>query len=257
MANAPKGFDVKKTGIPTGKVETVEYDSKATKGKRKMVVYTPPSYSKDTKYPVFYLLHGAGGNENNWTSTKSGNGAVILDNLYAEKKLVPMVVVMPNGQPGGGGGPGSGANFNQATTTFEQDLLESIIPYVEANYSVKTDRESRAIAGLSMGGGQSFNFGLKNLDKFAWIGGFSSALQIGGNPATRATNADDLNKKIKLLWISCGTEDSLMTSNRQFHTTLEQRKVNHVWHEEPGAHSFPVWKNDLYLFSQMLFKDTK
>ena len=155
-----------------------------------------------------------------------------------------MIVVMPHGEPKGG------------NSVFKEDLLKSVIPYVESHYPAKTDREARAIAGLSMGGGQSLNFGLENLDKFAWIGGFSSAIGGGGAAVARLT-ADDANKKIKLLWVSCGTDDSLFNSNRSFHNTLEQKKITHIWHEEPGAHTFTVWQNDLYLVSQMLFKEKK
>jgi enterochelin esterase-like enzyme len=209
-----------------------------------MLVYTPPGYDKEKKYPVFYLLHGKGGNEKHWT--QFGKANVILDNLYADKKAVPMIVVMPNGEPQGG-----------ERTAFEDDLLGSIIPYVEEHYSVKADRESRAIAGLSMGGGQAINFGLKHLDKFAWIGGFSSALGFGGNAANRITDADDANKKIKLLWVSCGDADTLLNSNKAFHESLDKKKVTHVWHLDKGKHEFPVWKNDLYLLSPMLFQEKK
>jgi enterochelin esterase-like enzyme len=244
LPDAPKGFDTKRDDIARGEVETVEYDSAALKTKRKMLVYTPSGYDKEKKYPVFYLLHGKGGNEKHWTQIGKAN--VILDNLYADKKAVPMIVVMPNGEPQGG-----------ERTAFEDDLLGSVIPYVESHYSVKADRESRAIAGLSMGGGQSINIGLKNLDKFAWIGGFSSALGFGGNAANRITDADDANKKIKLLWLSCGDTDTLMKSNMAFHETLDKKKVTHIWHVDKGAHTFPVWKNDLYLLSPMLFQEKK
>src|SRR6516164_2099369 len=144
LAPAPKGFDSKRPDIKRGKVETLEYDSKTADGKRKMVVYTPPGYSKDAKYPVLYLLHGAGGNETHWT--RGGAANIILDNLFADKKLVPMIVVMPNGSLRGPGGGRSSA--------FEDDLLKDIIPYIDSHYSVKADAEHRAIAGLSMGGGQ-------------------------------------------------------------------------------------------------------
>jgi enterochelin esterase-like enzyme len=141
---------------------------------RKARVYTPPGYSKDKKHPVLYLLHGIGGDENEWA--RGGVPDVILDNLYADKKAVPMIVVLPNGRASKDLTPRS--PFNQqgpAFAAFEKELLTDLIPFIEKTYSVKTDRESRAIAGLSMGGGQSLNFGLGNLDTFAWVGGFSSA----------------------------------------------------------------------------------
>jgi enterochelin esterase-like enzyme len=240
---APKGFDAKRDGIERGKIETVEYDSKSVGAKRKMVIYTPPGYSKDNKYPVFYLLHGKGGNETNWS--RAGAAPVILDNLLADKKIVPMIVVMPNGEPGSTAG----------RNAFENDLLKDIIPYVEANYSVKADREHRAIAGLSMGGGQSLRIGLTQLDQFAWIGGFSSALF--GASANLIKDADDANKKIRLLWVSCGDTDTLMKANQAFHGSLEEKKIQHIWHIDSGGHTFPVWKNDLYLFAQLLFKEKK
>src|SRR5262245_36177877 len=127
-----------------------------------MVIYTAPGIDATAKAPVLYLLHGAGDDETGWQ--KKGSADVILDNLYADKKLVPMVVVMPNGFANKGGGKGGAG-------AFEEDLLKDVIPYVEAGYPVKTDREGRAIAGLSMGGGQALRIGLRNLDQFAWVGG--------------------------------------------------------------------------------------
>jgi enterochelin esterase-like enzyme len=241
-----KGFDTERDKIERGKVETVEYDSKATEGKRKMVVYLPPGYDKDKKYPVFYLLHGAGDDETGWQ--KKGSAPTILDNLYADKKLLPMIVVMPNGfarKPGDTGRAGA----------FEDDLLKDVIPYIESHYSAKTGAENRALAGLSMGGGQSLNIGLKHLDTFAWVGGFSSAVGRTGSPLS---DADEATKKLRLLWVSCGDKDGLMTANKTFHTTLEEKKVPHVWYvDADGKHEWPVWKNDLYLFSQMLFRENK
>src|SRR5262245_11343505 len=244
---APKGFDVRRDKIERGKVETVEYESKTVGAKRKLVVYTPPGYSKDMKYPVFYLLHGAGDDETGWQ--KKGSAPVILDNLYADKKLVPMIVVMPNGfarKPGEKGGKGQ-------PNPFEDDLLKDIIPHVESHYPVLADREHRAIAGLSMGGGQALRIGLKHLDRFAWVGGLSSALfGKGGGPVTDAAEA---SKKLRLLWVSCGDKDKLMKGSEAFHATLEQQKVPHVWHVDSGGHTWPVWKNDLYLFAQRLFRE--
>jgi enterochelin esterase-like enzyme len=242
---APKGFDKKRENIARGKVETIEYDSKSVGTKRKMVIYTPPGLDAAGKVPVFYLLHGGGDDETGWTV--KGSADVILDNLYADKKLVPMIVVMPNGfaNKGGKGGKGDG---------LEQDLLKDIIPYVEAHYPVKTDRESRATAGLSMGGGQALRIGLRNLDQFAWVGGFSSA--TGAN-AELIKDGADAAKKLRLLWVSCGDADRLLKGSEAFHASLEKLKVPHVWHVDSGGHTWAVWKNDLYLISQMLFRDKK
>jgi len=152
--NPPEGFDQEREGIAHGKLEMVEYDSKSVGNKRKALVYTPPGYSPDQKYPVLYLLHGIGGDENEWR--RGGHPEVILDNLIAEKKAAPMIVVMPNGRAQPDDRPGPNAmQTAPAFGKFDQDLLGSLIPFVESKYSVKSDRESRALAGLSMGGGQS------------------------------------------------------------------------------------------------------
>jgi len=252
----PAGFDALRDNIEHGKVETVKYPSKTVGVERNMVVYTPPGYSTDTKYPVLYLLHGIGDSENGWTRT--GSADIILDNLYADKKVAPMIVVMPNGRASAEPPP---ANiFEQrnieAYAVFEKDLLNDVIPYVESHYSVKPDREHRALAGLSMGGGQSLNFGLSNLDTFAWIGGFSSAPNT--KPARELiAEPKTANDKLRLLWVSCGDQDGLMNISKKFHEDLAEMNVAHVWHVDSGGHTWPVWKNDLYLFSQRLLQDKK
>jgi enterochelin esterase-like enzyme len=308
---APSGFASRADGVEHGRVETVEYDSKSVGDTRKMMVYLPPGYSKDTKYPVLYLLHGAGDNEAGWT--RNGAANVVLDNLLAGKKIVPMIVVMPNGSPQGPR-PGTvlagtimkradadkngivsreeflaaaealykeldtgkldekqlatGLNrvipapsapggrqrgFGDFVRGFENDLLKDIIPYVESHYPVQADREHRAIAGLSMGGGQALTIGLRHLDLFAYVGGFSSALF--GNSSALVSDPTAASKQLRLLWLSCGDEDRLMDANKTFHTSLEQKNVPHLWHVDSGAHTWPVWKNDLYLLAQRLFRD--
>jgi enterochelin esterase-like enzyme len=247
LSPAPKGFNVRRSGIERGTLETVEYDSKTVGAKRNLVVYLPPGYSKETKYPTFYLLHGKGGNESSWT--KGGSAAIILDNLYADKKLVPMLVVMPNGTVPA---PGGGRDF---TSGFENELLKDVLPTVESRYPVLAGREHRAVAGLSMGGGQALRIGLKHLDKFAWVGGFSSALF--GRSSKLIADPADASKKLRLLWVSCGDEDTLLKGSEAFHAALEKMEVPHIWYLESGAHTWPVWRNDLYLFSQMLFRDKK
>ncbi len=157
---APQGFDEMRVGIPTGKIDTIKYKSTTVGNTRKALVYTPPGFSKNKKYPVFYLLHGIGGDEKEWLN--GANPQVILDNLYAEKKIEPMIVVMPNGRAMKDD-RAIGNVFDkdkvEAFATFEQDLLRDLIPFIEKKYPTLTDREHRAIAGLSMGGGQSLNFG--------------------------------------------------------------------------------------------------
>ncbi len=252
----PVSFDALRDNIERGKVETVAYPSKTVGVERKMVVYTPPGYSKDSKYPVLYLLHGIGDNENGWTRT--GSADVILDNLYADKKIAPMIVVMPNGRASAQPQP---ANiFEQsnieAYAVFEKDLLDDIIPYIESHYPALADREHRALAGLSMGGGQSLNFGLSNLDTFAWVGGFSSAPNT--KPARELiAEPKTANDKLRLLWVSCGDQDGLMNVSKKFHDDLTEMNVSHAWHVDSGGHTWPVWKNNLYLLSQRLFQDEK
>src|SRR3954451_9973878 len=173
---APKGFDVVKADIPHGKIDTIRYSSRTVGTTRRALIYTPPGYTKKKKYPVLYLLHGIGGDEKEWYS--QSHPEVILDNLYAEGKVEPMIVVLPNGRAmkdDRATGNIMAPDKVQAFASFEQDLLNDLIPFIQKKYPVYTDREHRAIAGLSMGGGQSLNFGLGNLDKFVWIGGFSSA----------------------------------------------------------------------------------
>ena len=298
--NAPAGFDEPRQGIPTGRVERVEYTSSVTNGKKPAMVYTPPGYSSSQKYPVLYLLHGIGGNETHWPGP--GRAAAILDNLIADKKAVPMIVVMPHGRssnepetafggrgrggrgapgaapqtpaaadgragappaagdgraagaaPGGRGGNGMAVEFT-AYAAFERELLSDLIPFIESKYSVEADREHRALAGLSMGGGQSLNFGLGNLDTFAWVGGFSSAPNTMP-PAQLVPDPAAARQKLKLLWVSCGDQDSLFNISEGVHNYLVGQKVPHIWHiDVGGAHTFPVWKNDLYHLSTLLFR---
>jgi enterochelin esterase-like enzyme len=254
VKHAPQGFDSLRTGIPQGKIDTVYYASKTIGTTRKAVIYTPPGYSKDKKYPVLYLLHGIGGDETEWL--KGGHPQVILDNLYAESKIEPMIVVMPNGRAmkdDRAVGNIMDPEKVQAFETFEKDLLNDLIPFIGKKFPVIKDREHRAIAGLSMGGGQSLNFGLGNLDKFAWIGGFSSAPNTK-SPELLVPNPDEAKKKLKLLWISCGEDDNLISFSQRTHDYLKANDVPHIFYTESGVHDFKVWKNDLYMFSQLLFK---
>ena len=251
---APKGFDQVRSGIATGKLDSISYPSKTVGTARKALVYTPPGFSRKKKYPVLYLLHGIGGDEKEWL--KGGNPQVILDNLYAENKLQPMIVVMPNGRAMKDDRAVGNIFDNakvEAFATFEKDLLNDLIPFVQKKYPTLTDREHRAIAGLSMGGGQSLNFGLGNLDKFAWVGGFSSAPNTK-RPDELVPDPDAAKKQLKLLWISCGDADGLISFSKRTHDYLYQNNVPHIYYVEPGGHDFKVWKNGLYMFSQFLFK---
>jgi enterochelin esterase-like enzyme len=252
---APEGFDTVRDGILHGKIDTITYHSSTVDSERRALIYTPPGYSPDTKYPVLYLLHGIGGDEKEWFS--QGQPQVILDNLYAEKKVEPMIVVLPNGRAmkdDRAGGNIMAPDKVQAFATFEKDLLVDLIPFVEKNYPVFTDREHRAVAGLSMGGGQSLNFGLGNLDRFAWVGGFSSAPNTK-RPEELVPDPEKAKQQLKLLWISCGDKDGLITFSKRTHDYLVANKVPHIYHVIPGGfHDFKVWKDNLYMFSQLIFK---
>jgi enterochelin esterase-like enzyme len=254
LAAPPDGFDARRDGIDRGKLEAVEYDSKTVGGKRKAQVYTPPGYSADKKYPVLYLLHGIGGDEYEWT--RGGKADVIMDNLYADKKAAPMIVVLANGRAATDVTARDPIpKQSPAFAAFEKDLLEDLIPFIEKTYPVKADRESRALAGLSMGGGQSLNFGLNNLDTFAWVGGFSSAPNTKA-PADLIKDPADAAKKLRLLFVSCGDKDRLLPISEGVHKMLDEKKVPHVYDVIPGGqHDFKVWKSDLYDFAQLLFRE--
>jgi enterochelin esterase-like enzyme len=254
IKRAPAGFDSFQANISHGKIDTIKYPSKTVGVARKMLVYTPPGYSRKQKYPVLYLLHGIGGDEKEWL--KNGHPEIILDNLYAEKKIEPMIVVLPNGRAMRDD-RAIGNIFDsvkvQAFATFEKDLLVDLIPFIEKNYPVYKERDHRALAGLSMGGGQSLNFGLANLEKFAWVGGFSSAPNTK-TPELLVPDTKKAKEQLKLLWVSCGVDDNLISFSQRTHDYLEAHEVPHVYYVEPGAHDFKVWKNDLFMFSQLLFK---
>jgi enterochelin esterase-like enzyme len=251
----PGDFDVVKPNIPHGKVDSFVYESKTVGTKRKATIYLPPGYSKSTKYPVLYLLHGIGGDEYEWLRD-GGNPNIILDNLYALRKIQPMIVVMPNGRAAKDDsrrGNTMSAEKVQGFATFEKDLLDDLIPFIQKNFNVHTDADNRAVAGLSMGGGQSLNFGLGNLDVFHWVGGFSSAPNTK-QPQQMLPNPEEAKKKLKLLWISCGASDGLINNSERTHNYMVQHGVPHVYYIEPGVHNFKVWKNGLYMMSQLLFK---
>ncbi len=236
----PEGFDEERTGIERGKIDSISYSSKTVGNSRKALIYTPPGFSKKKKYPVLYLLHGIGGDEKEWL--KGANPQVILDNLYAENKLEHMLVVMPNGRAmknDRAEGNIFAPDKIEAFSRFEDDLLNDLIPFIEKNYSVLTDRENRAIAGLSMGGGQSLNFGLGNLDKFAWVGAFSAAPNTK-DPEALLPNPQDAKEKLELLFISCGDKDDLINVSQRTHNYLFQEGVPHIYYMEPGGHDFKV-----------------
>lgn len=248
------GFDQLHTDIAHGNIDSISYFSQTVDTIRKAMVYTPPGYTKNKKYPVLYLLHGIGGDEKEWLN--GGSPQNILDNLYAEGKVTPMIIVMPNGRAmkedraiGNIMSPDKVAAF----ATFEKDLLNDLIPFIERTYPVLKDKDHRAIAGLSMGGGQSLNFGLGHLDKFAWVGGFSSAPNTKA-PELLMPDPEAAKKQLKLLWLSCGASDGLLSFSKRTHEYLEAKGVPHIYYIEPGVHDFKVWKDGLYMFAQLIFK---
>ena len=252
FADPPAGFDARREGIPRGKLEMVTYDSKSVGTTRKMQVYTPPGYSNEKKYPVLYLLHGIGGDETEWQ--RFATPGVLLDNLLADGKATPMIVVMPNGRAQKNDrAEGDVFQSAPAFAAFEEDLLKDLIPTIESRYSVLADREHRALAGLSMGGGQSLNFGLKHLDRFAWVGAFSAAPNT--KPAKELVpDPAAARDKLKLLFLSCGKKDGLMRVSQGVHAYLKENEVPHVWHVDDNAHDPPHWKNSLFHFAQRIFR---
>ena len=250
---APQGFDQERAGIAKGTVKLIEYQSESVGTTRKANVYLPPKYNAKKKYSVLYLLHGIGGDENEWYKD-GGKPDIIMDNLYADGKVADMIVVMPNGRAqkddSRRGGFGSFAAFGE----FDKDLIGSLIPYIEKNFSVYADREHRAIAGLSMGGGQSLNFGLGHMDVFAYVGGFSSAPNTM-RAAQLIPDIDKVKKENKLLWMVCGGADGLMNNSAQLKAFCDEKGIPCTLINYPDeGHNFVVWKYGLYSFAQLIFK---
>jgi len=246
--------------VPHGEIHHHFYKSASANDDRDYYVYTPPHYdpAAKTNYPVLYLLHGYSDDASGWTAV--GHANVILDNLIAQGKAKPMIVVMPLGY-------GTMDFVRRAWDAwshpelrdknfklFTEELLTEVMPRVESEYRVAKDRNARAIAGLSMGGSESLLTGLNNLDKFSWIGAFSS----GGLPKDFQTDFPDLdgkyNQQLHLLWIACGTEDDLITFNRNLREWLTTKGVKHADVETSGMHTWMVWRRNLAEFAPLLFR---
>jgi enterochelin esterase family protein len=246
--------------VPHGDVRICSYTSKVTGAARRVFVYTPPGYDEQParRYPVLYLQHGAGESERGWT--EQGKANWILDNLIAAGRAEPMLVVMENGyatskEPSAAAQSAPG-NRGQADS-FTDLVLTDLAPFIDDKFNTLADREHRAIAGLSMGGGQAMRTGLAHLDKFAWVGSFSGALRefnIETSYGGVLRDAADANRKLKLLWIGCGKEDRLFEGGQAIHKALTEHHVNHVWIEGPGSHEWQVWRKHLYDFAPRLFK---
>ena len=246
--------------VPRGEVHHHFYKSAVAGDQRDFYVYTPPGYDPNakTKYPVLYLLHGYSDDASGWTAV--GRANVILDNLIAQGKVRPMIVVMPLGYGTMeiitlGWGAWSHTDVRDKNfSNFRQALLTEVMPKVEHDYRVMNDRNWRAIAGLSMGGSESLLTGLNNLDKFAWVGSFSA----GGMPDDFQTDFPSLdakaNQQLRLLWIACGTEDRLITVNRNFREWLKTKGIQHTDIETPGMHTWMVWRRNLAEFAPLLFR---
>ncbi len=260
VVQVPGGMPWDIADVPHGLIHHHFYRSQIVGDQRDFYVYTPPDYDARStkKYPVLYLLHGFSDGAEGWTEV--GHANIILDSLIASGKVKPMLIVMPLGY----GTPeilktGFGSleheNLRQPNyDKFTKALLSEIIPQVEKTYNVEKDRESRAIAGLSMGGTESLLTGLNHLDQFAWIGAFSS----GGLPPDFDAHFPGLdaraNHKIRLLWVACGTDDGLIKINRRFRDWLKTKDIKHVDIETPGAHTWMVWRRNLIEFSGLLFR---
>jgi enterochelin esterase-like enzyme len=247
----PAGFNVMRDNIPHGKLEMIQYDSKSVGTTRKMQVYTPPGYAPDKKYPVLYLVHGIGGDETEWERFATPD--VLLDNLIADGKAVPMIIVMPNGRAQKNDRADAGMAAAPAFAKFERDLLDDVIPTIQSRYSTYTDREHRALAGLSMGGGQTLNFGLTHLDTFAWLGSFSAAPNTRP-PAELVPDPAAVKDQLKVFWISAGNKDGLLSISQGMHAYLKEKGVPHIWHVDGNGHDPNHWRNSLYYFAQQIFR---
>lgn len=248
----PPGLDADRADVPHGRVETIDYDSKHVGQRRQLRLYTPPGYSAEKRYPVLYLLHGIGGDETEWE--RFAKPHLVLDNLLAAGLAVPMIIALPNGRSQvDDRAHGNVYASAPAFAAFEQDLLDDLIPALDQRYATLADREHRALAGLSMGGGQSLNFGLAHLDRFAWVGGFSSAPNTKA-PAALVPDPAAARASLKLLWLSCGRADGLFSISQGVHRYLREQEVPHVWNVDGHGHDATEWRNNLYYFLQRVFR---
>ena len=248
----PADITKRNPAIPAGKLALDEYTSTTVGTTRKLNIYTPPGYTKDKKYPVLYLLHGIGGDETEWQRFATVD--VLLDNLIQAGKVRDVIIVMPNGRAQKND-KAEGNVFAAAPSfaVFEKDLLTDVIPFIEKTYSILPGRENRAIAGLSMGGGQTLNFGFGNADKFGAIGAFSSAPNTLDG-VKLIPDPDVTRKRQTYIYLSCGSKDSLFGISRKTHVYLADKKITHHWNVDSHAHDPTHWRNNLYWFLQGAFK---
>jgi enterochelin esterase family protein len=252
--------------VPHGEMRSKNYFSKTMNTWRNINIYTPPGYDQDTKktYPVLYIQHGGGEDERGWAV--QGKTNVILDNLIAEGKSVPMIVVIANGNVTKPGTTAGGYN-NEAMAAFKEEIAGSVIPFIETNYRIKSGAANKAISGLSMGGGQAFYTGLRSMDMFANIGVFSTGLfgGIGRQPAAAPfdpeaaipgliTNPQSFNNKLKVFYISVGEQDPRIEPTKKLIATLRSKGLKVEFASFPGGHEWQVWRKSLHDFAQRLFK---
>lgn len=238
--------------VPHGTIHTHKYISKTYGVSRRVLVYTPPGYetNKDIQYPVLYLLHGRGGTEDGWIVI--GRANVIADNLLAENKTVPLVIVMLYGHP-----PDALYNSRNPNSTFAKNFIEDLVPYIQKHYRISKNQKDTAIAGLSMGGGQALTIGLDNPDMFGSIGAFSASVPSEEWLDRLLADPNSVNDKLKLLWIGCGTEDFLFKANQNLIGRLKADKIDHVARITEGAHQWRIWRQYLNEFVPLLFKPDK
>jgi enterochelin esterase-like enzyme len=257
----PKTLPWEVNDVPHGIVHRHFYHSAVAGDDREYYVYTPPGYDATAKkkYPTLYLLHGFSDDASAWTGAGCAN--VILDNLIAQGKAKPMIVVMPLGY-----GTMEVLSLKQgrnddlrkrSAEKFRDALLQEVLPRTEKEYRVVAEPASRAIAGLSMGGTEALTVGLHALDRFAWVGGFSSGLMNVDFPKEFANLDEKANKQLRLLWIGCGDQDGLMKPNKRFEEWLTGKKIQHIWRQIPGQHSYRVWRRNLAEVATLLFQDKK
>jgi enterochelin esterase family protein len=243
--------------VPHGVVHQHRYESGTTGDTRGLYIYTPPGYDAcaKEKYPVLYLFHGAGDIESAWTEI--GHSNRIADNLLAEGKMKPLIIVMPLGYASVPGTVPQPGRSIPSTSAFEQELLHDVIPYVERNYNVSGNRKHRAIAGLSMGGRQTLTIGLSNTDQFSYVAAFSSAIHNMNQEEVFQDFLSDpakANKKMDLIWIGCGREDRLFEANHNYSNLLKQKGINHTYRPTGGAHTWRLWMKYLNEVLPLLFQ---
>ena len=259
ITDGDRGDLYKVNDVPHGSVKRCWYDSPTLGKQRRMTVYTPAGYEQGKeKYPVLYLLHGAGGDEEAWMTL--GRTSQIMDNLIAEGQCRPMIVVMTNGNPWQQAAPGESAagmvqpamKFDPSQKSFEE-AFGDVISYVESNYRTIRKKEARAVAGLSMGGGHSFNISRMYPDKFDYVGLFSAAVRNVEDPEVAASLAAQRDKGFKLYWIACGNTDFLYQANRDYMKYLDSIGFPYVYRESDGGHIWRNWRIYLSEFAPMLF----